>query len=145
MVKHLEANMCPKGTRVWPAQSQSWLDACIECGEMGDIVVKRSKTDYIIMMEEAWDRLHALEEAGITISGGHLMEELAFIIGFYEVRTELGSILCRSDKDWKRKGKTNALSSLGLACGIQYRHSILFFYMLGKGIYCTMESRITPS
>ena len=86
MVQHLEANVCPKGTRVWPTQSQSWLDAYIECGERGNIAVKNSKTDYVIMMEEAWNRLHALEESGITITGGHLIDELPFIIGFYEVK-----------------------------------------------------------
>lgn len=90
MVKHLEANVCPKGTRVWPTQSQSWLDAEIDCGEKGNIRVTKSKTDYVIMMEEAWKQLHDLEESGITITGGHLVEKLPLIIGFYEVRTQHG-------------------------------------------------------
>ena len=67
-----------------------WLDADIDCGERGNIIVKNSKTDYVIMMEEAWDQLHALEESKIPIAGGHLIEALPFIIGFYEVRTQHG-------------------------------------------------------
>lgn len=86
MVRHLEATVCPEGTRVWPVQSQEWLDAHIPCGVEGDVNVKSSKTDYIILTTEGWDRLHALELQKVTITGGHLVDLLPFIIAFYEVR-----------------------------------------------------------
>ena len=93
MVAHLEAEVCPSGARVWPVQSDGWLAACINCGAKGMIHIKRSKTDYIVLTEEAWNVLNDLAADNIPVTGDHLIEVLQSVIAFYEVRAGLLSFL----------------------------------------------------
>lgn len=85
MVSHLEKVVCPPGTRVWPVQNDSWLEACIDCGIKGKIYVRRSKTDYIVLIEEAWNYLNSLTRKGVQVTGEHLTEQLKLVIALYEV------------------------------------------------------------
>ena len=85
MVDHLEATLCPPGTRIWPVQSQSWLEAHIDCGESGSFNVSNSKTDYLVIMQRGWEHLNSLSSRGIQITGTHLAEVLQYVVAFYEV------------------------------------------------------------
>ena len=85
LVRHLEAEVCPPGARVWPVQSQVWLDAVIDCGSEGKMRVKSSETDYVLLTQQGRDHLDSLFKQGVTIAGDHILEILPFIIGFYEV------------------------------------------------------------
>lgn len=86
MVAHLETEVCPAGTRVWPVQNDGWLAACINCGAAGKIKISMSKTDYIVLTQGAWDDLHGLTKEGIQITGHHLTDKLPQVIALYEVR-----------------------------------------------------------
>ena len=99
LVSHLEAKVCPPGTRVWPVQRQVWLDAVIDCGIEGKMRVKGSNTDYVFLTQEGWDHLNNLCKQGITIVGDHILEILPLIIGFYEVRKAYLSLAKYLDGD----------------------------------------------
>jgi len=90
MVAHLEAQVCPSGTKVWPVQNDGWLAACINCGAAGMIRINTSKTDYIVLTQGAWVHLEALQKEGIQITGQHLIEQLPQVIALYEVREPHG-------------------------------------------------------
>lgn len=86
MVAHLQAEVCPPGTRVWPVQNDSWLSACIDCGAYGKININKSKTDYVVLIQDAWDYLNQLVQDGVQITGEHLTSQLQHAIALYEVR-----------------------------------------------------------
>jgi len=89
MVAHLETEVCPEGTRVWPVQNDGWLAACINCGAAGKIKISMSKTDYIVLTQGAWDDLHELTKEGIQITGHHLTDKLPQVIALYEAKTTM--------------------------------------------------------
>ena len=93
MVAHLEAEVCPPGARVWPVQAEGWLAACIDCGAKGTVHIKSSKTDYIVLTEEAWNVLSNLVKDGISVTGDYLTEVLQSVIAFYEVSADLFTFL----------------------------------------------------
>ena len=83
LAEHLETQLCPPGVRVFPVQSQSWIDACINCGCEGKVTVKASKTDFLFITEAGWDKLVNLGAGSVT--GAHLVQVLQYVIALYEV------------------------------------------------------------
>lgn len=69
--------------RVFPVQSQSWIDACINCGSKGEVTVKASKTDFLFITQAGWDKLENLGVGNVT--GAHLVQVLQCVIALYEV------------------------------------------------------------
>ena len=87
MVIHLQKILCPKGVKVWPVQSTSWLDASITCGDSGKFCVSNSKTDFILLTECAWESLDAHIRSGRQVSSQQLTEVLQCVVAFYEAKT----------------------------------------------------------
>lgn len=92
-LEFLGAHLLPPGVTIVPAQSIQWLTGSFTLAST-KLHIKSSRTDYVIVLEQAWDDLK--QKLSLSIDGhkvnnksileSHLPTLMPYIIGFYEVR-----------------------------------------------------------